>query len=101
MTKTIRIAIVVSCFWIAGVFTWAGIEFLSILPGQCIVDGKPMPEYLTVDSFFYSCNMFTDLLIHTQWWGFSVLHWNNQIIALNPRRFVFLLLGPLAAYWVI
>lgn len=58
-----------------------------------------MPNSMSVDLVFYSCNMFTD--IPNQWWGVSVFHWGDQIIEFHTRRFVFLSFGLVAAFWMI
>lgn len=62
-----------------GVFAVVGIEFLSILPGECVMNDKDMSHFISVKLFFFSCNVFryTDPVV-----GVSVFHWENQIIEL-------------------
>ena len=96
MKGWIRLGVVLSGFWIAGVLIFAIAEFLSILPGECIKaeKGGASPS---VELFFFSCSIFSDLMPNS--WGHHLISWGNQLIEFNTRRFIFILFGPVFFSW--
>lgn len=98
MRGWLRLGVVLSVFWIAGVLAFALYEFLSILPGECIRSEKGGASP-SVDLFFFSCNMFSDLIPNS--WGQHLISSGNQLIEFDTRRFVFLVAGPVVLSWVI
>lgn len=97
MKGWIRLGIVLSFFWVAGWSFFAFMEFMAILPGQC-------PQFTggyleSVDLYFFSCNIFSD--IPKNYWGVHLIHWNEQVIEFDLRRFVFIAFLPVALFWII
>lgn len=96
-----RLGIVLSGFWIAGVIIYSISEFISILPGECVnSEGEGIPISASIELFFFSCNPFSDIASFNSW-GLYFIHWGNQLIEFNTRRFVFVLLLPVGSLWSI
>ena len=92
-----RLGIVLSFFWVAGWSSFALLDFMAILPFQCTQFARD--EFISVELYFFSCNHFSD--IPSNYWGDYLIHWNDQIIEFDLRRFIFIVFLPVVLCWVI
>lgn len=82
----IRLGIVLSSFWIAGVLVAVAVEFVLRHPEACV----KADVFLDTKEFFFSCNMFADLVPNS---------WDRFLLEFNTKRFLLVLLGPVLAAW--
>ena len=98
MKGWIRIGVVLSAFWMAGVLVFAIAEFLMIPAGSC-VKAENGWESPSIQMFFFQCSMFSDLRSISS--GDYLITWGRQLVEFHAKRFLFLLIAPIGSSWLI
>ena len=88
MKGWIRLGIVLSGFWIAGVLVFVVAEFIARHPEACV----KAETFLDTKEFFFSCNRFADLVPDS---------WNRFLLEFNTKRFLLVWLGPVVLSWLL
>ncbi len=81
MKGWVRLSIVLSGFWMAGVLFFVVAEFITRHPEACV----KAETFLDAKEFFFSCNKFANLVPN---------FWNRFLLELNAKRFLLVWLGP-------
>ena len=109
MKGWIRLGLVLSAFWVAGVVFFTAWQFFSIPSSNCIFIIDPYQssqageKYMNISAplktSLFSCNVYSQFISNS--WQRYFISVGGQIIEFDIKHFLFLLFIPLAFSWAV
>jgi len=100
MSRNTRIAVALSGIWLAIIVLTLAVEYVRVLPGQCLFGNGQPKEVLPLEGTFLSCHWWS-VVGEGSWWGTALLHVGHQVIEVDVMKLCFATCGPLLAFWFV